>query len=536
MRPATWPNVDVDNASIWRHLIMKLRPVAFVSATAMLLGSAGTARASGTPAAAAVSVNPRAVLARLSPIAVGANAAAWDSQLVDPGLPDVLSDARVHIVRYPGGSTADNYHWLTNAPDDASQGGTVASADFDAYLSLIRAAHAEGIITLNYGSGTADEAAQWVAYANRGGPEYSGPVPTYAGASPTGHRAHIRYWEIGNEVYGDGTYGATWEVNHNALGPTAYANAVVAYSAALKAVDPFVKVGVVLTAPGNWPDGQTSSLSPLPWNDTVLGIAAGAIDFVDVHWYPQGPTGESDAALLASPQSGESTAVSYTPSIQTIVSTLRSEIATYRGTTADDVEILVTETNSVSYNPGKQTTSLVNALFLADSLATWLDSGVTNVDWWAIHNSPFAGNASASLYGSYDFGDYGLFSAGLPVSTGEVEPPAETPFPAYYGLQVLGRFTEHGDTLLATTSSASLVSAHAVRTDDGRVNLLLVNKDPSNAYAVKVSLGGAPFFGLARVFSYGPGSAEVDRSIAPAFDTAFTTAVQPYSVTAVQLP
>jgi hypothetical protein len=129
-------------------------------------------------------------------------------------------------------------------------------------------------------------------------------------------------------------------VNHNPKGPTAYANAVVAYSAALKAVDPSIKVGVVVTAPGNWPDGQVSDLSPAPWNDTVLGIAAKAIDFVDVHWYPQGPTGESDAALLASPQGGESTPVSYTPSIASVVSTLRSQIAKYRGGTANDVEIL----------------------------------------------------------------------------------------------------------------------------------------------------------------------------------------------------
>lgn len=509
--------------------------VALILPGVVLLLTAVDGAARGAPLPVRVSVDPGARLAPLTAIAVGANAAAWDSNLVDPGLSNLLSKAGVRIVRYPGGSTSDNYHWLTNNPDDPTQGGTDATANFDAYLSLIRGTQAEGLITVNYGSGTANEAAQWVAYANRGGRGYRGPVPSYAGASRNGHRAGIRYWEVGNEIYGDGTYGATWEVNHNPLGPTAYANAVVAYSAAIKAVDPAVKVGVVVTAPGNWPDGQISALSPLPWNDTVLGIAAGAIDFVDVHWYPQGPGGESDAALLASPQNGEATPVSYTPSIATIVSALRSQIAQYRGATASSVEILVTETNSVSYNPGKQTTSLVNALFLADSVTTWLENGVISVDWWAVHNSPFVGNASPALYGTYDYGDYSLLSRGLTVSNGEIEPAAETPFPSYYGLEVLGRFTAHGEALLATTSSASLISTHAVRTDDGRVNVLLVNKDPANTYEVTVSVPGATR-GLARAFAYGPTSTEVDESVYRVSRSKVVATVQPYSVTTLRLP
>lgn len=515
---------------------MKRREVVIVSVMSLVLGGSTSGAATVTPARATVVVDPQAVMAPLSRIAVGTNAAAWDSNLVDPEVPDRLMDARVRFLRYPGGSTADNYHWLSNAPDDPSAGGTDPAATFDAYLAVIRKARAAGIVTLNYGSGTVEEAAQWVAYANRGGWDYRGPTPTYPGASRKGHRAGIRYWEIGNEIYGDGTYGATWEVNKNAKGPLAYANAVVAYSAALKAVDPSIKIGAVLTAPGNWPDGQTSPLSPSTWNDTVLGIAGGAIDFVAVHWYPQGPTGESDAALLASPQDGEATAVSYTPGIATMVAALRAAIAHYRGPTAKDVEILITETNSVSYNPGKQTTSLVNALFLADSVATWLENGITSVHWWALHNSPFLGNADPALLGAFDFGDYSLLSRGLPIGNGEVEPPAETPFPAYYGLEVLGRFTERGEMLVTASSSSKLISAHAVQTEDGHVNVLLINKDPVKAYTLSVSVKGAQLFGRAPMFTYGPTSGEVERDCAHGHGSAISATVQPYSVTTIQLP
>ena len=120
-----------------------------------------------------------------------------------------------------------------------------------------------------------------------------------------------------------------------------------------------------------------------------------------------------------------------------MMATLKSQLAQHCGSHAAAIKIMVTETNSVSYNPGKQTTSLTNSLFLADQVLTWLENGVTNVDWWAIHNSPFDGNNDPTLYGTYEFGDYGILSRGLTSANGVVEPAAETPLPAYYGLQML---------------------------------------------------------------------------------------------------
>jgi hypothetical protein len=484
-----------------------------------------------------VTVDTSSNLGTLSTIAVGINAAAWDSNLVDPEVPELLKNAGIQVMRYPGGSTADNYHWLTNTPDDATQGTTDISAHFDAFMSVVRATRAQPMVTVNYGSGTAAEAADWVRYANRGGHRYRGPVPTYPGASSTGHNYGIKYWEIGNEVYGDGTYGATWEVNHNSHDPTTYAEGVIRYSAAMKAVDPSINIGVVLTAPGNWPDGQTNAGAPQPWNDTVLPIACSAIDFVAVHWYAQGPTGESDAALLAAPQNGESTSVSYTPSIPNMVAALKSTIAQYCGSHASEVQIMVTETSSVSYNPGKQTTSIVNALFLADQVMTWLENGVSNVDWWALHNSPFDGNADPALYGNYTFGDYGILSRGLTSANGAVQPPAETPFPAYYGLQMLSYLGHQPcDTMLSSTSSDPLVTTHAVRHVDGKVSVMLINKDPVASHTVTVTVPGARVQGFVRLFSLGADSTSVGTSVRRVNGSPFTTKLRPYSITVVSLP
>jgi alpha-L-arabinofuranosidase len=491
--------------------------------------------AGGTPSSA--TVDSKSTLGKFSPIAVGVNSAAWDNDLVDAEVPKLLRSTGLQTVRYPGGSTSDNYHWLSNTPDDPSQGGTDPNANFDAFMSVVTAAGGQPMLTVNYGSGTEQEAADWVRYANKGGPHYKGPVPTYPGASAKGHNYGIRYWEVGNELYGDGTYGATWEVNHKSHDPTTYAQGVVTYSAAMKAVDSSIHVGAVLTAPGNWPDGQTNTASPQPWNDTVLPIACGAVDFVVVHWYPQGPTVESDAALLMSPEKGESTSVSYTPDIPSMVATLKSLLTQHCGAHASAVQIMVTETNSVSYNPGKQTTSLVNALFLADQMMTWFENGVTNVDWWAIHNSPFDGNADPSLYGNYTFGDYGVLSRGLTTAGGAVEPPVNTPFPSYFGIQMLSYLSHRAqDTMVKTTSSNDLVTVHSVRQQDGKINVMLINKDPGTSYSVTVLLSGASVHGWASVYRYGKDSTSITGSRKQVRGSSFTVTVNPYSLTTVKLP
>jgi hypothetical protein len=501
----------------------------YVNALVALL--AATARADN----ATVTIDATNRLARVPAIALGSNEAVWDGNLLDASLPGLLSDAGVRALRYPGGSTADVYHWQSNT---TVPGQSYASPDntFDAYMGVVTAAGARPIITVNYGAGTPDEAAGWVSYANRGGPRYGGPIPTYPGGSDTGHRYHVKYWEIGNELYGNGTYSADWEYDVNGQGPAVYATRLAAYSAAMKAADPSIKIGAVLTAPGNWPDGQTSSSSPQPWNDTILSAACSSIDFAVIHWYAQGPTGESDAALLASPENGEATSVSYTPSISAMLTTLRSELVQYCGPHASEIEIMVTESNSVSYNPGKQTTSLVNALFLADSVTTWLENGASNVDWWAVHNSITCDtNNSSALFGSYDFGDYGLLSSGETCSDA-AEPPAETLFPSYYGFRMTSHFAEPDSTLLGTTSSTPLLSAHAVERRDGGVGVLLVNKDPAVSYDVTISLVGGSSCGSAEaeVHSYGIGSTSIARSELEVSGSSFALSAAPYSLTTVR--
>ncbi len=430
-----------------------------------------------------VTVNANSSLGTIPSTAYGVSEAAWDGSLLDPSLPGLIAASGAKVMRLPGGSLSDAYHWQSNT---AIASYAAPSNTFDAFMGVAQKAGVQPLVTVNYGSGTTQEAAGWVQYANKGGPGYNGPVPTYAGGSSTGHTYGIKYWEIGNEVYGDGTYGSAWELNNNPHGPTAYANTVVADSNAMKAVDPTIKTGLVLTTPGNWPDGLTSSISPKPWNDTVLPIACPSIDFVIIHWYP----GSSSAsATLAT-----------TSQIPTIISSLRSKINQYCGSRASSIQIMVTEINGGEAASGQQASAMYLALFEDDAFMGMLENGVANLDYWLVHDD--------------------LLASG-----------SETPYPPYYALQMLSHLGVAGDTMVSSSSSQSLVAVHAVRQANGKLAVLLVNKDPSNSYTVSLGLNGYSANSAATIYTYGTNGGGITSTTG----SSSSVTVAPYSLTTVVL-
>jgi hypothetical protein len=491
--------------------------------------SVSTAAAASTPhvvanaISASVSVNAGTRLATVPTTAIGINGSTYDGNLLDAAVPGLLSAAGVSVIRFPGGTESDEYNWKTNT--DVNSGAT-EPVSFDQFINVLHAtsASAQAMITVNYGTGDtignamtpketgAQVAADWVTYAN------------------VTHHDNVKYWEIGNEVYGNGTYGADWEPDSHCAagpsncGPAAYAQNVKAYIAAMKAVDPSIVVGVVLTAPGSWPDGQTSAGSPQAWNQTVLSALGSQIGFADVHWYPQDPSsvtppGPTDAGLLGD-----------TGRIPSMVSTLRSELTQYSGSST--VPIMVTETNSVSSNPGKQTVSVVNALYLDQDYLTWLQNGVSNLDWWQIHNGIVtSGDNGSGLNGTATYGDYGVLSDATCASV--CEPAADTPFPAYNGLKLLGSFIQPGVGLVSATSNQSLVQSYAAAETNGNLRVMLVNDDPTNSYVVSLNYAGfTPVSGAPSVSTLTGSGTSI--TTAPS-GTANSQTLPPYSITVFEL-
>ncbi|WP_327006815.1 cellulose binding domain-containing protein [Dactylosporangium sp. NBC_01737] len=451
------------------------------------------AAAAADPAPTTVTVNARAGLATVPDTALGVNDAIWDAELGTTAVSDLLGAAGAQMLRYPGGSYADIYHWR----DHTAPGGYVApNTDFDTFMASVRRINAQPMIIANYGTGTAEEAADWVRYAN---------VTKGYGA---------KYWTIGNENYGNGHYGSAWEAdNHADKSPRAYAEGVVAFAAAMKAVDPTIKIGAVLTTPGNWPDGLVGSGDAGTWNQVVLSVAGPSIDFVDLHWYPGGGTAAES--------------LSKTNQIDDIMYLTRQQIARHAGAGATArIKVSFTELNvgvGLNTQPG--------ALFLADAYSSLLDNGVFTVQWWNVHNG--IGTVS-TVAGQTDYGDFGLLSSGGCQTGGTVcEPPMNTPFAPYHALSVMKSFIRTGDQLVRAGTADPLVSAHAARRPNGDLAVLLINKDPDNARPVSIQYSGySPAAGAPTVVSFRNGDS------APSTATGGTAAAQtlaPYSLTLLVL-
>ncbi len=450
-------------------------------AAATVWVAAGTA--SAATVTATVTVNAATTVATVPSTLVGANVAVWDSYLADAQTGTLMKNAGVKYIRYPGGSYADIYHWQTGTADN---GGYVApNTGFDAYMGMVQAAGAQPIIIANYGSGTPTEAAAWVRYAN---------VTKGYGA---------KYWEIGNEVYGNGHYGSSWENDtHADKSPTAYATNFLQFASAMKAVDSTIKIGVVLTTPGYWPDGIVGSGDSADWNHTVMSIVKNAADFVIFHWYPGG---NNEADMLTKPAT-----------MATSVSSLRSVVNQYA---TNNPPIFVTELNG---GPPRDTQA--QALWAADQYLSAAEAGVANLDWWNVHNG--SGASGTDVTGATDYGDEGIISNG---SGGE--PAAQTPFAPYYGIQMLSRVVAGGDTLVKATTSDPKLTVHAIKRANGNLDVLLINKDPANTYSVNLSYSGYSPAAAAGMDVF----ANRATAIVATSGTATSQSVGPYSLVAVHL-
>src|SRR5437660_7892215 len=132
-----------------------------LGASLLMTANAGTAPAD--PAPVTVTVNTRAGLATVPDTAIGINHAVWDTYLSTNEVSDLLGNAGVRMMRYPGGSYGDIYHWETHT----APGGFIApNTDFDTFMAGVRRAGAQAIVIANYGTGSAEEAAGWVRQAN----------------------------------------------------------------------------------------------------------------------------------------------------------------------------------------------------------------------------------------------------------------------------------------------------------------------------------------------------------------------------------
>ncbi len=429
-------------------------------------------KAQSAPSVVNVTVNAAQPVRLVDPRHFAVNTAVWDSDFDTSNTINLLTSMGAQALRFPGGSLSDDYHWATNTTDNNTWTWATSFANFAQVATTVGT---QTFITVNYGSGTPAEAAAWVKQSN---------VTNHYG---------FKYWEIGNECYG------TWETDTNPVAhdPYTYAQRFQQYYTQMKAVDPTIRIGAVaVTGEDSYANntnhpvvnprtGQTHN----GWTPVMLATmrALGVTpDFLIYHRYAQAPGAESDQGLLLSNGTWSTDAAD-----------LRQQLNDYLATAAANVELDCTENNSVYSNPGKQTTSLVNGLFLADSICAAMNTEFNSVVWWDLRNGQeTTNNNSSSLYGWRQYGDYGVTDSVDPVG------PADT-YPTWYIDKLLQHFARGGDQLVTAASDYPYLSVCAAQRTNGGLTLLVVNKSSSTALNANITVSGTSPGSTGTLYSYG---------------------------------
>lgn len=171
------------------------------------------------------------------------------------------------VLRYPGGTYSDVFHWEAATNEHVFNRQVQPTLmDTRRFLELCELVGAQPLITVNVVTGTAQEAARWVAFTNgrKTVSRLSGrPLP------------RVRYWEIGNEPY-------LKEQSRDDidLRPDEYARRAGRFIAAMRAVDPDILIGLPLTS-----DTRSGvPVTPHPgFTRTVLDGVDERFDFASLH-------------------------------------------------------------------------------------------------------------------------------------------------------------------------------------------------------------------------------------------------------------
>jgi alpha-L-arabinofuranosidase len=210
------PNLLKITLIVWAAILASCLLVLAVSRSAQTQ-EANLASSSGPTE---VVVDPTDRLGAISPLLYGVNHrygyngyGMWDpeGQRVYPEFVQRVKDAGLSAVRFPGGTIANLYHWKRAIGPVAQRelnvhggSGEPLSNEFgpDEFGRFIEEVGAAGTMTVNFATGDAEEAADWVEYMTS--PVGSNPRGGTAWADVRAANGHpgpydIPYWDVSNE-------------------------------------------------------------------------------------------------------------------------------------------------------------------------------------------------------------------------------------------------------------------------------------------------------------------------------------------------
>ncbi|MBN2413092.1 T9SS type A sorting domain-containing protein [candidate division KSB1 bacterium] len=242
-------------------------------------------------AAVKVTVDFADTLTKVPRYIYGNNANCWCTIMIDqPVLIDNIINMDPHVIRYPGGNLSNSFFWdrsKNDEPDDIPEnidywGGMNPdhwTMSVDSYYELLDMTGCDGIISVNYSYAryglsekpvekAAHLAAEWIRYDN----------------------GHTRFWEIGNENYGNWQTGYEIDTSLNKDGQPKIISGdlygdhcrvfIDSMKAAAAETGHEIFIGVVaFEDETSWDPVQSN------WNEKMMPLVGDVADFYVVHNY-----------------------------------------------------------------------------------------------------------------------------------------------------------------------------------------------------------------------------------------------------------
>ncbi|MBN2213792.1 MAG: alpha-N-arabinofuranosidase [Bacteroidales bacterium] len=192
---------------------------------------------------------------------------------------EAVKGLNVALGRYPGGNFVSNYHWLDGVGPDRISRMELAWARLetnrfgtDEFMKFCKKTGIEPYFSVNMGTGTIEEAQQWVEYCNVAeGPYYAELRRKNGYTEPYG----IKYWSLGNEMDG------FWQMGH--LSAEDYSKKAREAAKLMRLTDPSIK----LIAAGS--SNYRPNADPNEWNGVILRELRDVVDYLALHMYVGNP-------------------------------------------------------------------------------------------------------------------------------------------------------------------------------------------------------------------------------------------------------
>ncbi len=404
---------------------------------------------------ATVVVDPSQVGPPVTRLVAGATLPAWYN-LTLSGIAQSISAANLAITRFPAGAQVDIYNWQSGTDGPAGTpcaGNAKPQSNIDTFMRDIALPSGTQVsLGVNYGSNpqcnrgnTPTNAAAFVSHV----------VNTYGPSV-------VAFWELGNEQYAPGSIDCRQPGCKSSRDPDQFAANEPAFYDAMRAAG---ARNICIPA--------DAANSKSPWNPVVFSKAK--FDCANIIYYPQ-RVHTSDSFLLhdAIPELGAEIAL------------VKAQLA---AANRANTPILLSAVSSALGPYGKQSQSIVGALFADMAMGEALNDGVAAMIWHAGFGSCDArsrgGDFASKVYGWQKYGGAMIFSDG-PANNCPVTTPRGTLLATANAFLTAAKFINTGGNMVSVTVSGN----PDVRAYASNKMIMLFNLSETARASVSVTING----------------------------------------------